>query len=170
MRRSSRPTVVSTIETGKFSLIHPTRSQSRQRTTPWIRGSGPLSTMAANASRCCWFSLWAWPFSLALLQPFWSLGVEAQHPLADDLRLHTGHAGSSSAVLTVVDGRQGKEAATLGSLHAPIGQTTQLLPVAVLPQRNWCSHSSILITGSPIETNNPSPATHYIIPSLCSLV
>ena len=111
-----------------------------------------------------------WPFSLALLQPFRSLGVEAQHPLADDLRLHTGHAGSSSAVLTVVDGRQGKEAATLGSLHAPIGQTTQLLPVAVLPLRNWCSHSSILITGSPIETDNPSPATHYIIPSLSSLV
>jgi len=49
----------------------------RQRTTPWMAGIGPLSTMAASASRCPAVSLEGWPGALPLISPSgplrWSL-------------------------------------------------------------------------------------------------
>ena len=48
-------------ETRNSSQTHIAKSFSRQRTTPWIAGIGPLSTIAARASRWAVFSLPGWP-------------------------------------------------------------------------------------------------------------
>jgi hypothetical protein len=54
---NSRPTVVSSGEMPNSSHIQSARSLQRQRTTSWIAGIGPLSTISARA--------WRWP-SLSL--------------------------------------------------------------------------------------------------------
>jgi len=59
--RRIRLSVVSLTETRNSSQTHIARSFSRQRTIPWIAGIGPLSTIAARASRWAVFSLPGWP-------------------------------------------------------------------------------------------------------------
>ena len=49
---STRPTLLSSIEMANARQIQCRRSISRQRTTPWIAGIGPLSTIAARAAHC----------------------------------------------------------------------------------------------------------------------
>jgi len=55
MARSSRLSVCLAIAMRNSSKIHCARSISRQRTTPWTAGIGPLSIMPAMAWR--WTSL-----------------------------------------------------------------------------------------------------------------
>ena len=57
MARSIRPTLLSSMETANSCQIQCRRSINRQRTTPWIAGIGPLSTIAARAWRCAVSSL-----------------------------------------------------------------------------------------------------------------
>jgi hypothetical protein len=51
------------------SKIHRARSLRRQRTTPWIAGIGPLSTIFAKARRCSSFNLEELPGALPLTSP-----------------------------------------------------------------------------------------------------
>src|SRR5665647_1584398 len=66
---NSRPTVVSSSEIPNASKIHWARSLRRHRTTPWIAGIGPLSTILATAWRCASLSLQGLPGALPSMRP-----------------------------------------------------------------------------------------------------
>jgi hypothetical protein len=66
---NARPTVVSSSEMPNSSHIHCDRSFNRQRTTPWIAGIGPLSTMPANARSWSSSSLKGLPSALPSINP-----------------------------------------------------------------------------------------------------
>lgn len=64
-----RLTVVSSSETENSSDSHCTRSINRQRTTPWIAGIGPASTISLSARRCFLLNLGVGPGALMLISP-----------------------------------------------------------------------------------------------------
>jgi hypothetical protein len=69
MARSSRLSVCFEIDTRNSSQTHWHKSTSRQRTTPWMAGVGPLSITAASAARCGSFSRDGWPGALRSISP-----------------------------------------------------------------------------------------------------
>jgi hypothetical protein len=80
MARSSRLSVCLATLTRNASHSHWHRSTSRQRTTPWAAGTGPLSIMAANAARCASSSFEGWPGALRSRSPSapWALNFSTQ--------------------------------------------------------------------------------------------
>ena len=73
---NSRPTVVSSTEMRNSSNIQCARSFRRQRTTPWIAGTGPLSTSRASACRCLSLSLAGLPVALPSIRPSGPLALK----------------------------------------------------------------------------------------------
>src|SRR3954454_3613086 len=80
MARNSRLKVCLEIEIRNSSQSHWMRSIRRQRTTPWMAGMGPCSTMACRAARCASVSFEGWPGGLRLIKPAgpWALNFTTQ--------------------------------------------------------------------------------------------
>lgn len=66
---NTRPTVVSSSETRNSFHSHCARSLNRHRTTPWVAGIGPLSTILANARSWVASSLHVLPGDLPSINP-----------------------------------------------------------------------------------------------------
>src|SRR6266851_3666117 len=69
MPRNSRLSVCLLIEMRNSSNTHCARSINRQRTTPWIAGIGPLSTIRNRAWRCSLFNSGGLPGALPSTRP-----------------------------------------------------------------------------------------------------
>ena len=69
MARSIRPTLLSSMETSNSCQSQCRRSTNRQRTTPWIAGIGPLSTIAASAWRWALLRAGGLPGALRSIKP-----------------------------------------------------------------------------------------------------
>jgi transposase-like protein len=67
------------------SIASAVRWVIRHRTTPWIAGVGPSSTMRASVVRCSSLSREGCPGALRSTSPSGAMGVETQNPVADDL-------------------------------------------------------------------------------------
>src|ERR1035437_6911977 len=103
MARSSRLNVCLAMVMRNSSNIHCARSISRQRTTPWIAGIGPLSIIRAIDWRWVSLSLAGLSRRLAVQQPVGPASVEPQHPIPDDLEINTTDLCRLGARRTVVD-------------------------------------------------------------------
>ncbi len=104
------------------SQTHCIRSISRQRTTPWDR-----STLDNTRERLTLVIVQLGRVSrrLAADQPVRAAGVEAQHPIANDLKADATDLGRLRPPPTVIDHRQRQKPARLtGVLHRP-GQRGQ---------------------------------------------
>src|SRR5215217_3586188 len=125
---SIRLSVVSLTETRNSSQTHIAKSFSRQRTSPWIAGIGPLSTIAARASR------------LAVREPLGAMRVEPQHPVPDRLQTDPADAGCLCARAAVIDLGHCQEATPLGSALRPPSHPAQASGVIVLAKCKPRSH------------------------------
>src|SRR6516162_3300684 len=104
MARSSRLSVCLAIVMRNSSKIHCARSISRQRTTPCRdratldhAGDGlPLSVVELGRLSC----------RLAIQETVRTAGVEAQHPVPDDLKSDTADLGCLGARCPIVDSRE----------------------------------------------------------------
>src|SRR6516164_972457 len=106
MARSSRLSVCLAIVMRNSSKIHCARSISRQRTTPCTAGIGPLSIMLAMACRLSVVELGRLSCRLAIQETVRTAGVEAQHPVPDDLKSDTADLGRLGARCPIVDSRE----------------------------------------------------------------
>src|SRR6516162_5789142 len=102
MARSSRLSVCLAIVMRNSSKIHCARSISRQRTTPWTAGIGPLSIMPPLKV----IELARLTRRLAVQESVRPASVEAQHPVPDDLKPDAANLGRLGARRTVIDRRK----------------------------------------------------------------
>jgi hypothetical protein len=83
--------VVSLKERPNSSKSHCAKSLSRQRTTPWTAGMGGRDLRQRLTRLGIELGPLAW--RLALDQPVWAVGIEAQHPVANGLQANASDAG-----------------------------------------------------------------------------
>src|SRR5437868_11240532 len=102
MARSSRLSVCLAIVMRNSSKIHCARSISRQRTTPWTAGIGPLSIMPAMA----FVELRRLARRLAVQQTVRAPLVEVQQPVPDDLKPDAADFRRLHTCGTVIDRRK----------------------------------------------------------------
>jgi hypothetical protein len=98
MARSSRLRVCLATVTRNSSQTHWHRSTSRQRTTPWMAGVGPLSITAASAARWAPFNRGGWPGALRSTRPSGPSALnrsplDAVRPTPHDLQRHPADPG-----------------------------------------------------------------------------
>src|SRR3954464_10827275 len=103
------------------SQPHIAKSFSRQRTTPWIAGIGPLSTIAARASRWAVFRA----RRLAVREPLGAMRFEPQPPAPDRRQTAPADAGCLCARAAVIDLGQCQKATPLGSALRPPSHPAQ---------------------------------------------
>src|SRR5215813_10521808 len=131
MARSSRLSVCLAIVMRNSSKIHCARSISRQRTTPCTAGIAtldhagdglPLNVVELGRLSC----------RLAIQETVRTAGVEAQHPVPDDLKSDTADLGRLGARRTVIDRRKRQKPSGLRAIFASPGQTPQLRRIKIL--------------------------------------
>ncbi len=97
---------------------------------------------------------------LAIDQPIGSIGVEAQHPVADDLQCHVTQPRGLRASAAIMDRRQCQPTTRLGRTLAPSRQTAKIggaeiqtqgdaRGMAVAPGTNSVNHISAA-SGNPL--------------------
>jgi len=113
---SARLTSVSLTTTPNSLNSHCVRSLSRQRTTRSTDEIRPLSTTAASVRRCASLSFDRAPGRLAVQSALPDHGVEAQHPVADNLypRPRPTPLPLRAATAAVVNHRQRQQTPRLG--------------------------------------------------------
>src|SRR5262249_26873893 len=95
----------------------------RDRATFDHAGDGlPLSVVELGRLSC----------RLAIQETVRTAGVEAQHPVPDDLKSDTADLGRLGARRTVIDRRKRQKPSGLRAIFASPGQTPQLRPINIL--------------------------------------
>src|SRR4029079_8596219 len=126
MARISRLSVCLAIAMRNSSKIHCARSISRQRTTPWTAGIGPLSIMPSMARSLDVVELGRLPRRLSVQQTVRAPLVEVQHPISDDLKPDTANHRRLSTRRAVIDRCKSQKPTGLGAVFRLLRQTTQL--------------------------------------------
>ena len=140
MARSSRLSVCLAIVMRNSSKIHCARSISRQRTTPWTAGIGPLSIIRAIAWRWASLSLEGWPGALPFRRPSGPRALNRRHPVADDLKTDAADLRRLSARRTVVDRSKRQKPPGLRAILRLLRQAAEPRRVKILPQSDRTRH------------------------------
>ena len=77
---------------------------------------------------------------LAVNQTSWSLGVEPENPVADDLQPDSANPRRVLAPAAIVNLGQRKKPPALSPILRRLGQPTQNRPIKIIPQRNRSTH------------------------------
>jgi hypothetical protein len=122
---SSRLTVLSSSETRNSSQSHCTRSFKRQK-----RPALGLGQLGRGAGR------------LAVDQTIEPFSIETQNPIANDLKPNTANRRRRAATATLVNHRQGKQAARLIGIPRDLRKPPKPRAVIVLSQCDRCCHGN----------------------------
>ena len=133
MARSSRLSVCLAIVMRNSSKIHCARSISRQRTTPWTAGIGPLSIMRASVALGV-VELGRLSRRLAVQETIRPTRVELQHPIPNDLKRHPADLRRLGAPRAVVNRRKSQKPTGLRPILRLLRQTTQPRRVEISSQ------------------------------------
>ena len=99
-------------------------------------GLRPSSTAFASAARCSSFRSDGWPGGLRSKRP---VGVEAHHPIPDDLEPHAADPRGLRSARAVVD-RQSQQSSRLRRVPARPRKTAQIVSSMIRPQDNRLPH------------------------------
>ena len=128
------------------SNSHWQRSTIRQRTTPWIAGVGPSSIDAHERGAMLVLQERRLTRRLAINEATRAVRVEAQNPVANDLKRHAADLRRLAARRAVVDRRERQEPARLRPVLRALAQSPEAHPRQSLPaiqsQPPWRTPSS----------------------------
>ena len=144
MARSSRLKVCLAMVMRNSSKIHCARSISRQRTTPWTAGIGPLSIISRERLALSIIELRGLARRFAVEQPVRTACIEPHHPVPNDLKTDAADLRRLGARRTVVDRRKRQKPSGLRSVlcllrHAARGADALLAGLPLLGITSYAS-------------------------------
>ena len=119
------------------SKTHCLRSLSRQRITPSTAGIGPPIYTLGQRLALRRVQLRLCPRRLTVDQTHRTLGVEAKHPIADDLQRDPNDLSRSAALASVLDHRQRQKPPGLIGILGRLRKPAKARAVIVLSKRYW---------------------------------
>src|SRR5215472_17793127 len=132
--------VSSDTESPNSSYSRMMRSHARQRTTPWIAGIGPSSTIRARKALCLELSLRRHSRRRDIDETVRSLLVEPDHPVSQRLTIHATDRGRLFPRGAVEHSRNRQQPSRLRSIFRSLGKTANLAGGVVRPHRNGLAH------------------------------
>ena len=122
---------------------HPFRSMRRQRTTPSVLGSGPVSTISANSTNCAAGQPRLRPFAAMILQTYRPFGVETMNPIAQHLAVHADRLRRLGPILPLKHRRQRQQSPALVGVLRSLSEPWQLRHRLVLPKLRRSRHGHL---------------------------